>query len=163
MINDWPTDVLPLVQYLQALGVAPVVVQWEGINDGFVAANVATYQGLVAATGAKFVTGTSMARAGVGHSGPTDGTAISTYNIAVLAAGASGNYPVAGLGYDATLSTMAEANGTWNATYLVDGTHWTTAAIVIAVPYFVTAITPPTPTPALSRWFPGMSRMRRRR
>jgi hypothetical protein len=161
MISDWATDVLPLVEYLQSLGVPPVVVQWDGINDGYIAANVATYQGLVAAAGAKFVTATSMARSSIGHSGPSDGTEISTYNIALLADGASNHYQVAGLGYDATLSTMAESDGTWDTTYLSDGTHWLTAAIVIAVPYFVDAIqaalTPPSgfpPTILLAPYFP---------
>lgn len=140
MVYDFPTYVAPLIAYLQSLGIVPVVVQWDGINDGFVAANVANYAALVAASGAKFATATSMAKDGIGGSGPSDGTSISTYNIAVLAAGVSGSYPVAGLGYDATLSEMATVS-TFNATYLSDGTHWLTAAIVIGAPYFATAIT----------------------
>ena len=139
MIFDFSTYVAPLIAYLQYLGVPPIVIQWEGINDGFVAAHVTTYAELVIATGAKFITGTSMAKDGIGHSGPTDGTVISTYNVAVLEV-ASGQYPVAGLGYDATLSTMATVS-TFDAAYLSDGVHLLTTAIVLAVPYFVTAVT----------------------
>ncbi len=132
---DFTTWTLPLIQYLQSLGVPVVVFNWEGINDTS-AANWLAYSTQLQAltTGVQYCSGTVFATSG---NTPSYATATpntrSVYNYAIMPLASQYGIPLAALGTNATLST-------YNAALYSDGLHWNSAGIMYGVPDIARAI-----------------------
>jgi hypothetical protein len=143
MIHDFPTDVAPLIEYLQSLGLPVAVHLWEGINDSYVASHYVDYRNLIAALPSPpaFSVGDCFSRDAEGTRIGIDSNPIVSFNAQVLADGATYGYPVARLGANATLASMGITNaGHFDPTYESDGLHWLTAAIAVGVPITTAAV-----------------------
>jgi hypothetical protein len=141
IVSDFSTWSLPLIEYLQSLGLQTAVHFWELINDGygtFGAAAYTQYQAEIIAAGLAGVcysVSTVMSSSTYTTSHGASGTnPICAANNQVISDGTANDYPVSTLYLDTNL-------GTFNSSNYTDGIHVTTAAVTsYADPYFVTAI-----------------------
>jgi hypothetical protein len=136
IVYDYSTWMLPLYQYLQSLGMDVAVNMFELINDGYGLAGPASYVSYQALLppGVRFSTSTVFASSVHSPSFGASGlNPICQANNQVIANGIAHGWPVGLVGNDSRL-------GVYDASLYSDGLHLSTPGVVLAYPYFATAI-----------------------